>query len=514
MIPRLLLISAALAALLAFAGCGGGDSSSDLAGAAPPDSLLFVEGKVRPNGALKSDVEALATRIAGIEDLGGRIASELEKSARDSNRPFDFEKEVEPWLGERGAAFFEAYDGNDFSEGAVLLQSTDTEATQRFIDSQAANGDEPARSASYEGVDYKVSDETAIGVVDQFLVVAEDEESFKHVVDAADGESLAGEDRFKTASSSADEGSLADLYVDVGRLIKASGGGIDEQALQILRSAGIDPRDATALASVVPGTNQIEIDLSSDLGGEEAPSGDASDLLGSLPGDSFAAFAVSGFGGQLEEALDSLDASGIPGQIPPHKLKSGLKEAGIDLDQIVGSLGDAGVFAEGRSESGLGGALVLVSENSNQAANTVSNIALLLRNANTPGVSVVTGKARGFSIRSEDLGRKPLVVIARDGRIAIGYGVRPAYQGLAASGGKTLSDNPAYGAAVSALGDVPISAFADGPAALRLAQSLVPRSDSGFREATPYLAKISYLGLGSAPKGDLATAKLIIGLEK
>ena len=41
------------------------------------------------------------------------------------------------------------------------------------------------------------------------------------------------------------------------------------------------------------GSDQIEVDLSSDLGGEEAPSGDASELLGSLPADSFAAFAAS-----------------------------------------------------------------------------------------------------------------------------------------------------------------------------------------------------------------------------
>ena len=64
----------------------------------------------------------------------------------------------------------------------------------------------------------------------------------------------------------------------------------------------------------MPGSDQIEIDLSSDLGGEKAPSGDASELLGSLPADSFAAFAVSGFGEQLEEAIDSLDEAGHPGE--------------------------------------------------------------------------------------------------------------------------------------------------------------------------------------------------------
>ena len=55
------------------------------------------------------------------------------------------------------------------------------------------------------------------------------------------------------------------------------------------------------MASVIPGTDQIEIDLSSDLGGEKPPSGDVSELLGTLPADSFAAFAASGFGEQLKK---------------------------------------------------------------------------------------------------------------------------------------------------------------------------------------------------------------------
>lgn len=40
------------------------------------------------------------------------------------------------------------------------------------------------------------------------------------------------------------------------------------------------------------------MEISSDLGGQEPLSGDPSELLGSLPADSLAAFAVSGFGSQ------------------------------------------------------------------------------------------------------------------------------------------------------------------------------------------------------------------------
>ncbi|HEX8689967.1 MAG TPA: hypothetical protein VF729_06975, partial [Solirubrobacterales bacterium] len=113
----------------------------------------------------------------------------------------------------------------------------------------------------------------------------------------------------------------------------------------------------------------------------------------------------------------------------------------------------------------------------------------------------------------DDLGDKPLVVAAEEGRLAIGYGLPGTLAGLAAGSGRTLSDTAAYKAAVSALGDTPIGGFADGPAALRLADSMISPSDEDFEEAKRYLRSIEFLALGSVGDGDLATAKLIIGLE-
>ena len=54
---------------------------------------------------------------------------------------------------------------------------------------------------------------------------------------------------------------------------------------------------------------------------------------------------------------------------------------------------------------------------------------------------------------------------------------------------------------------------AEGTAALRLADSLIPSSDSDFEEAKKYLKKIRFLALGSATQDELATAKLIVGLK-
>jgi hypothetical protein len=516
---RLLLpaLAALLAAVVLFAGCGGSDSSSsDLAGFAAPGSLVYLEGKVRPSGELKSNVDSLAQAVGGIDNLGEYVVSKLEDSARGKGEPFDYAKEVEPWLGEKAGVAFKGLKDGKLAEPVVVVESTDVAATQEFIDAQAKQSKVPYEDGSYEGVDFKVggSNGNAIGVVGESLVMAEGgESSFKAAVDASNGESLADEARFEDAISAASDGSLADAYVDVGGLIEASGNGIDPQVQEALENAGIDPSEATAVASVVPGSDQVEIDLSSDLGGEEAPSGDASALIGSLPADSFVALGAAGFGDQVKEAIDELDAQGIPGQVPPNQLKSSLSAIGIDLDKIAGSLEDAAVFAQGSSKSALGGALVLTSS-SGEAAKTVANLGLLLRRTGAPGVTAVASAgASGFSIRTAKLGKKPLVVVAKGKRVAIGYGLAPALQGLSTEG-EALSGVAGYKAAVSALGDTPISGFVDGPGALALAEALVPPSETGFQEAKRYLKSVEYIAIGTGSSDGLATAKLIVGVSE
>lgn len=511
---RSLFAAPALAAAIAvLAGCGSGSSGADPASVAPPGSPIYIQAELQPSGELKANADAAAEKILGAGSLGDFVVEKLESSAREEGEPFDFEKEVEPWLGEKAGFFF---DRGDQSESNLIVESTDTGATQEFIDKQAAASKDPYRKLTYKGVEYELggSEENAVGVIGDFLVATKGAQRFKATVDASEGESLADEDTFAKAISAASDGSLADVYVDVGKLIDQSGGQIDPTARQILKNAGIDPSEATAVASVVPGAEQVTVELSSDLAGEEAPTGDASALLGELPGDSFAAFAVSGFGKQVSEAIDSLDEEGIPGTIPPGQLKKGLKQLGIDLEGFAGSLQDAGVFAAGNSRSSLGGALVLSTEGSG-ATGTISNLVRLLHGVHVAGVTVLHGKYSGFAIHSDELGEKPLVVAAREGRVAIGYGLPATLDGLLSEkgNGKTLSENPAYGDAVAALGDTPIAGFADGPAALSLADSLIPSSDGGFEEAKKYLKSISFLALGSADQGELATAKLIVGLK-
>jgi hypothetical protein len=512
---RLVLSAATVAAALALAGCGGdsGTSANDPASLAPPDAPLYIQVLLRPQGQLKSDVETLASTVSGFSDPVRELIDFLDRSMNErptlNGKRLSFARDIDPWLGEQAGIFLESF--SDEPPAAGIVQTTDVDAAQAFIDDGKQQGDE---DRSYEGVDYLLDGDSdlAVGIVDDFLVVGS-EKAFKDAVDvAADADSLADRSEFTDAVGNAPADSLADVYVDVGLAIEQSEEGIDDEALQTFKSIGIDPTDATAVASIVPSSDQVEIDVSSDLGDAEAPSGDVSELIGSLPGDAFAAFGASGFSEQLKEAIDELDSSGIPGELPPNRLKSTLKAMGFDLDRIADSLEDAAVFAQGSGEGNLGGALVFTTS-SGAAAETVANIGVLLRNTGVPGVTAVTGEASGFSVRDSELGRQPLVIVAKGDRIAIGYGRAAALRGVSAGGGATLSDTPSFEDAVASLGDTPLSAFVDGPGVLRLIDGLGAGSDPDFRSAEPYLRKADFLAAGTGSEDGLTTAKLIVGLK-
>lgn len=516
---RLVLLSllAALAALV-IAGCGGGDDgsggSSDAASLAPASAPIFIDFTIRPEGATKTNIEELAKKLAGIDNLGDLIVEELESSASEDGEEFDFEKEVEPWLGERAGLFLQEYEEEDFEGYGAAIQAEDEDEAQKFIDEESERSDETEKDGSYEGVDFKVQeDETTLGVFDGFVVFAENEAIFKTMVDASGGDNLAGESAFTDAMGEAPDDSAANVFVDIGGLIEEAGSEIDSSTQAFLDSVGIEPREATAVASLVPGSDNVEIDLSSNVAGDNPPSGDASELLGSLPGTAVAALASDEFGQRFNEGIDRIDEQGIPGEVPPHQLKKALKQAGVDLEAIASSIGDVGLYVTGNSEKTLAGALVMEAEDETRATNTVSNIGLFLRKAGVPGVTKVgEGGATGFSIRSPELGRQPVVVAAKNDRIVIGYGLAAALSAFEESN-KTLADNAAFKEAESALGGTPITAFVDGASALNLAQAMVPAGEEEFEEAEQYLRKITYMAIGSEASGDLATAKLIVGVK-
>lgn len=506
---------AALFVVSALVGCGGGDSGSDPAAVAPAGAPVFIGVDLRLGAQAREDIDALGAAIAGVDDVGGRIVAELEAAARGSGQRFDYARDMEPWLGERAGLALLDFDGEDFHGYVGAVQTEDEEAAEEFLDKFFADPGERPRRTSHEGVEYLVdSDGDAAGVVDGLVVVAA-EDDFKRAVEAASGDALADADAYEDAVEAAPQGSLADAFIDIGALLRSSGDRIDAETEAFLDSSGIEPREATALASLVPGSGLIEVVLSTDVTESAPTDGDASRLLGSLPGDSFAAIASDGFGKRLRAAIDKLDKRGIPDTIPPGELKSGLKQAGIDLDSVSSKAGDLAVFATGRDRRTLGGGVVVETGDGQAVKNMVSNIGLLLRSGGAAGVREIDTGFSGFVIRGAGIDGGPLVVGANEKRVAVATGVKVAAAALAGGDGPgTLAAQPGFKRAVAALGDTPITGWADGPAALRLASNLIPAGDAGFRRARPFLRKVSFLALGGGESEDRSTAKLIVGVRE
>ena len=206
---------------------------------------------------------------------------------------------------------------------------------------------------------------------------------------------------------------------------------------------------------------------------------------------------------------------GIPGQVQPDEFKNGLSEPGSTSTRIAGSLGDLGVFVAGQHAGQPHRRPRPDDQRLRKRSSVVAHSACCCASADTPGVTPSPARRRGFSIRSPELGAKPLVVASEGERIAISYGLAASAQALRAGQSATLAEDPAYKEAVAALGDTPISGFVDGPAALALIQNMIPPGEEeGFEEARPYLEKIAYAAIGAGSSGDLTTAKMIVGLAK
>jgi hypothetical protein len=517
--PALILIAALVAIVVA--GCGGGSSGGgggEPASLAPQKTPVYLEASLAPEAKVSTELDELAQNVLGIENVGEYITEKIESSVVVSEgEKFNFAEEVEPWLGEKVGLFLKEYDGNDFKGGGIALETSNPGETEEFFEKHVEEATEEAEEGEFEGDKYWVSpeDESVVGVIGDYLAYGETLPDFEEMVETSEsGEGLNESAKFKEATEAAGADGIGSVYVDIGGLIEQAKGQIPAESEAVFGMVGIEPRHATAIATVVLHSEQVEIDFSTDLTKANATLGDASKLLESLPATAVLGFASAEFGKSFGEGIDTLNETGIPGQIEPGELTATLGAVGINLDKIAASLGDVAGFAEGSSAGSLGGAIEIETNDASEAKHTVSNVGLLLRAAGTKGVTAIGGELAGFSVHSPGLGPEPLIVGAAGEKIVIAYGPKAAAQALR-SNAKTLGSTADFEAAKGALGSTPISAFVDGGPALKLVDALLPADKRAkFDEAKPFLRKITYAAIGSEGKGSTTTAKMIVGLQK
>jgi hypothetical protein len=516
-----LVLAAVLAAAIVVAGCGGGSSSGDGGGEpaslAPSGAPVYLEVDLGAEGRSSEEFNELAENIFGIEDVGEYVAEQLEEVALGEGEKFNFEEEVEPWLGEKAGMYLDGYDGDNFHGYGVVFETTNAGEAEEFIEKRVEANQEEPEQGEFEGDKYYVESdgETVLGVVGDYVVFGETKADFETMVKTSEeGEGLNESATFKQATEPVTSEGIGSVYVDIGGLIEEAQGTIDAETEAGFALLGIEPRNATAVATVIPHSEQVELDLTTDVTKATAPGGDASALLEALPATAVLGFASPEFGKTFGEGVHEFSEKGVPGQLEPGELEGAFQALGINLKQLSESIGDVAGFVEGSSLGSLGGALEIETSSATEAKNTVADIGLLLRATKTAGVTAIGGNLAGFSVHSPELGSKPLIVGAAGEKIVIAYGPKALAQALRGQA-KTLGSTADYEAAKSVLGSTPMTAFASGGPALKLVEALLsPAEQAEIAAAKPYLRKITYVGVGSEAEGAATTARVIIGLSK
>jgi Protein of unknown function (DUF3352) len=495
------LAAACVAALLP--GCGGdGDGSDGPASLVPPDAALYAELLARPDGDLASTTRETLRRISGERDAGAAIAAFIDEELQEDAPELSFEGDIEPWLGDRVALFFE--DLNDL-EGAFIVEARDPEGAERFArDVSEASG--PVEEASYEGEDYLLdAGGTAAGVIDDFLVFG-DEVGVKDAIDASGGDSLAGEDAFDAAIDAAPGDSLADLYLSLAALGEAAPSELEADSTAFFDSLLRGVEGDAVVANLIPRGDAVELEVSSDaFAGLDGAA--AADLVASLPGEAWGVAGLPDAGVLLRGILRGVEATG---EVSIGELEGALGLVGISLERdLVGAIESVAVFVESGLEP-LGGAAVISSSDGEATREAVETIGVLLQRIGDARAASVGGE-RGFSISVPDIGPEPVYVIPRDDSVVVGYGRAATERALA--GGDPISAVPEFSQAAEMLGGDPI-AYVAVPEALRVGEAFGYLGDPGIGDALPYLQRARYVAVAVEGDEDRGAFKVLVGLQR
>jgi hypothetical protein len=571
---RALTAALTLAAIaVAIAGCGSSETNgtnADPATVVPATASLYAGAIVRPDGPLKASARAAGQALTHQANPYLRLLGALQTP---SSPALDYKDDVEPWLGPNAGAFLNTASGSGEADidrllsllqqgllggssktstfpygatgvqGAIVLDTSDSEEAGSFLDSQAKHAG--AHASAYRGVSFQVtSGGVALGVVGHFAVIGS-ESGLHGVIDTTKGgPALVHATAYSKLLASAPSGVLAHVYSNVAGPSPGARAPEPRGAAGLLSLlAGNRPVNV----SLVPSANSIALDadaLSSgsapESGGLLSASAEASRALGELPGESWFAVGLANAGTTLGadtqglEGLaslgDSLTGSGsaeasssatlsvnglLEGFLAPLRaLGSGGAEAKRDFASWMGS---AGIFASGSGLLELQGGVVIASKDPARSRAAVSKLSAKLRER---GGSVEKASVPGTEAAAEArISGLPVVLFIAAGRAANGQskfvmGLGEESVKTALNPSSTLSGSAAYGTASAALGEgIQPSLTIDFPTLLSLLEGVGLNEDPTISPFVPYLRSLTTLAGGGKNLGeDIERFRLVLTL--
>ena len=506
-----------LAALFVACGSGAADGDGDPASAVPANAMLYAEVAIRPEGQLKDDALDAAGKVLATDDPEGKLREFLDKAMAESgDTKLDYDKDIKPWLGERGALWVSQRLDSDGDPGAAAVVAvTDTEAAMEAM--RKADGQKTTKR-SYKGVDYEVDpDGDAAATVDDFLLLGAEPE-VKAAIDAQKGDGLSDADRYKQSLDLLEDERLAHFFLDVKsffNLAMKSSSDTDAQEIQQLKAIFPFDKVPPVVGSFSANADRLALDFAvkgeslKDLGAlTQTYGGGTSPLIKEMPGDSWGALAVAKYGQSLKTMFDQM-AGAFGGAAARQQLKNQL---GIDLDEDVLSwIGDVGFFIRGDTVSSLDGAAVIQVTDSAKAAKGFGKLVGLLQSAG--GVRAkptqVEGADAAFAVQNPQL-PKPLIMARSAERVVVSFGAEAARDAFAPA--SKLGDSDIYNEAKDSLGGLEPSVLLAMPNVVKLVESS-GSADPDFEKARPYLDAYDVIAYGVEGDEDEGHLRIVAGLK-
>jgi hypothetical protein len=517
-----MLRAASLAALslvaAAVVACGSGSASGDAdpASAVPANAMLYAEVALRPEGDLKEDALDAAGKVLATDDPEGKLRELLDKAMAESEDVnLDYDKDIKPWLGERGALWISQRVDEDGDPGAgAVIAVTDTEAA---MDAMRKADPQKTTKRSYKGVDYEVdSDGDAAGTLDDYLLVGAEPE-VKAAIDAQKGDGLADSDRYKQSLDQLEDERLAHFFLDVKSFFNLAMQSSEMDAQELEQLKAIFPFDKVppVVGSFAANGDRLALDFGvkgeglKDLGAlAQTYGGGTSPLVKELPGDSWAALGAAKYGQSLKSMFEQY-AGVFGGAAAKQQLRNQL---GIDLDEDVLSwIGDVAFFVRGDTIASLDGAAVIQVIDSAKAAKGFNKLVGLLQSAG--GVQAkpmqIEGADAAFAVSNPEL-PKPLILARSSERVVVSYGQEAARDAFAPA--SKLGDSDLYTKAKDSLGGLEPAVLLAMPNVIKLVDSS-GSADAEFEEARPYLEAYDVIAYGAEGDEDEGHLRIVAGLK-
>lgn len=515
-----LTCSCAVLALTA-AGCGesasGGDG--DPASLVPVGTAFYLEAAIQPQGERRDDALAAAGKLMRTDDPAAELRGLVDEALADEGGGMTWEKDFAPWVGEDAGMWGMNLDAEE-PDFAAIVATKDPDAAEAAIERiKASEPDVTYTERSHAGVTYDLdeSDDTAVGMVDDFVVVATDA-AFRRTAEMAEGgENLADADRYKDAVGD-DDDALGHYFLDFKPLMDAALKQDPQAAAQLERFKSILPVDRLG-----PMTGSFEADgdglaLETVMTGvPEGPfrrlvstwAGGGTDLLGELPGDAWGAFATPKLGETAETLFNSF-AGAVGGAAVAAQVQ---QATGLNLQEDVFSwIGDVAVYAHGETEADLGGAIVIAATDDGKAETAFGKlIGLLGQQSGTQAEPVsVDGAESAFAFTSTDV-PQPVVLARGEGRVVAALGEQAAEEALSPSA--KLADSDLHGDAEEVLGDEFTPAFLLSVDTLVRLVETFGETDAEWAEVKPYLESIGVITSGGKADGDRVESRMAVSLK-